>query len=264
MYFLKRSILLLFLSNVLYSNIPLVTETKITNPNNLLVVGNSFIYFNNGMHNPLESLVNNERDLVENFQIRKITISGASLSWHDVNSYISNPDMGSFAFDVNNNLVKKERLPFDAVIMHDCSRCPIDNKENFHKTIEDKSKKLKKADIEPILMMTWAYKDTPNMIEEISNEYIKAANKNEILVVPVGLAFDEIEKNFSEIELYMKDKRHPTRAGTYLGACVIFSSIYKRSPEKNPYLFDLDPDVAKTLQKVAWNVTEKFFNQKKL
>ena len=101
MHFLKRSILLLFLSNVLYSNIPLVTETKITNPNNLLVVGNSFIYFNNGMHNPLESLVNNERDLVENFQIRKITISDASLSWHDVDSYISNPDMGSFAFDVN-------------------------------------------------------------------------------------------------------------------------------------------------------------------
>ena len=44
MYLLKRSILLLFLSNALYSNIPLVTETKITNPNNLLVVGNSFIY----------------------------------------------------------------------------------------------------------------------------------------------------------------------------------------------------------------------------
>ena len=112
--------------------------------------------------------------------------------------------------------------------------------------------------------MTWAYKDKSSMTKKLAKEYIEAANRNNILVIPVGLAFAEIERNFSEIELYMKDKRHPTRAGTYLGACVIFSSIYKRSPEKNPYLFNLDPDEAIILQQVAWKVTEKFFNQERL
>ena len=88
--------------------------------------------------------------------------------------------------------------------------------------------------------------------------------KEKAIVIPFGLAFAEIEKNFSEIELYMKDKRNPTRAGTYLGACVFFSSIYKRSAKRNPYLFNLDPDEAIILQQVAWKVKEKFFNQERL
>ena len=67
-------------------------------PKNILMVGNSFIYFNNGMHNPLEALVKKDLELKKNFKIRKITISGASLSWHEIKSYVSNPQYRFFYF----------------------------------------------------------------------------------------------------------------------------------------------------------------------
>ena len=108
-------------------------------------------------------------------------------------------------------------------------------------------------------MMTWPYKDEPKMIEALSNEYIKAANENKILVIPVGLAFAKANEKFSKINLYTSDNRHPSKAGTYLGACVIFSALYKKSPENNPYHFGLEPEIAKNLQKLAWEVTEKFY-----
>ena len=149
-----------------------------------------------------------------------------------------------------NNLINLSVEPFDVLIMHDCSRCPINKKNDFHRMIKTHSNDLKEVGIEPVLMMTWPYKDEPKMIETLSNEYIKAANENQILVIPVGLAFAKANEKFSKINLYTSDNRHPSKAGTYLGACVIFSALYKKSPENNPYHFGLEPEIAKNLQKL--------------
>ena len=258
--FFKKSILFLILfSGNLICLQPEVKGFDSFAPKNILMVGNSFIYFNNGMHNPLEALVKKDLELKKNFKIRKITISGASLSWHEIKSYVSNPNIGSFTFDDENNLINLSVEPFDVLIMHDCSRCPINKKNDFHRIIKKHSNDLKEVGIEPVLMMTWPYKDEPKMIEALSNEYIKAANENQILVIPVGLAFAKANEKFSKINLYTSDNRHPSKAGTYLGACVIFSALYKKSPENNPYHFGLEPEIAKNLQKLAWEVTEKFY-----
>ena len=85
---------------------------------------------------------------------------------------------------------------------------------------------------------------------------------NNILVIPVGLAFAEINKNFPAINLYTRDKRHPSKLGTYLAACVIFSSVYKKTPEGNSFLFGLDPNKAKIIQQVAWQVSSDFYTGK--
>ena len=45
-------------------------------------------------------------------------------------------------------------------------------------------------------------------------------------------AFHEVNKNYPSINLYTKDLRHPSPAGTYLAAAVLFGSIYKKSPER--------------------------------
>ena len=109
-------------------------------------------------------------------------------------------------------------------------------------------------------MMTWAYKNVPSMIEGLAEEYLKAGNRNGILVIPVGLAFDEINRNYPSIDLYTSDKRHPSREGTYLAACVIFASIFKESPIGNAFLFGIERDIALNLQKVAWETSLGFYN----
>ena len=45
------------------------------------------------------------------------------------------------------------------------------------------------------------------MTNKLRKEYVKAANRNKIMVSPVGLAFHEVNKNYPSINLYTKDLR---------------------------------------------------------
>ena len=108
-------------------------------------------------------------------------------------------------------------------------------------------------------MMTWAYKDKPEMTKQLAKEYTLAGNKNDTLVTPVGLAYMNSMKAPPEINLYLPDNRHPSRAGTYLSACVMFASIFKISPIGNTYTFDLDKKVALNLQKIAWATHQEYY-----
>jgi hypothetical protein len=242
-------------------NEPLKKELDNINPKQILMVGNSFVYYNNGMHNPLIKMIRSTHTMRDAYKIRSITINGSSLTWHDIRSYVTNPNIGSFGFTKENKLKKIKKTPFDLAIMHDCSRCPVDDsrKKIFHKIVAAHVKTLREKNIEPMLMMTWPYKDSPNMTKKLAREYVKAANKNKILVAPVGLAFAEINENFPEINLYTSDLRHPSKEGTYLAACVLYASIYKMNPEGNKVKFNIDSKTRKTLQKVAWITHQNFY-----
>jgi len=80
-------------------------------------------------------------------------------------------------------------------------------------------------------------------------------------MVPAGQAFLYINQNFPNINLYTEDLRHPSKEGTYLAALMIFSSLSNKSPVGNNYIMDLDPEVARILQKAAW-ITYKDFQEK--
>ena len=146
-------------------------------------------------------------------------------------------------------------------IMQDCSQCPIhpERKNLFHDYVEKHSNLLKKNGIEPALMMTWAYKDKPEMTSLLAREYTVAGNKNNVLVMPVGLAYANSIKVHPEIDLYTSDERHPSKAGTYLSACVMFASVFQTSPVGNPYTFDLEEKMALNLQKIAWTTHQEYY-----
>ena len=56
-----------------------------------------------------------------------------------------------------------------------------------------------------------------------------------------------------------KDKRHPSLAGTYLGAAVVYASPFHKSPVGNTYTASLDPALARHLQTTAWNTVREFY-----
>jgi len=136
----------------------------------------------------------------------------------------------------------------------DCSQCPIhpDRKELFNFYVDEHSKTLRKHGVEPSLLMTWAYKDKGEMIEGLSSAYIEAGNRNGIMVFPVGLAFQRSLNENPDIDLFTLDKRHPSKAGTYLMAAVIYSSIYRVSPVGNSYEYGLGKKIQRRLQETAW------------
>lgn len=231
----------------------------------MLWVGNSFFYYNNSMHGHVGQLLMAQSDNGKrNARNVSATISGSGINWHDMEAYFKPGGVSSYSF-VGNNEVRFNTFdkPFDAVMMMDCSQCPIHPKLQsvFHEYARKHSNTVRKHGAEPILFMSWAYSDKPEMTEPLAAEYSQAGKANNALVVPAGLAFAESRDKRPDIALIMADKRHPTLQGTYLGACTVLASVFKVNPMGNKYTAGLPADVAAHLQAVAWETAQKYHAQ---
>ena len=243
---------------------PSVTFTEVENPKSVLFIGNSFFYYNNGVHKPLLGMVKANKSLGSGHRFRNITINSSSLEWHDVESYVTNEKIGSFSITSKNKYKRYQPESYELAIMMDCSQCPIhqDRKDLFNFYVDSHSKTLRDNGVEPSLLMTWAYKDEPEMIDELASAYLTAGNRNKLMVFPVGLAFKMSSEIHPYIELYTPDKRHPSKEGTYLMASVLYSSIYNMSPIGNLYDYGLSSGTQEKLQKIAWKTLNNYRNSK--
>jgi hypothetical protein len=229
-------------------------------PASLLWVGNSFFYYNNSMHGHVGLLLGAAG--VRGVRQSSATISGSGLDWHDVGAHLRPASgMSRYSFTATNDVVFNtfERR-FDMVMMMDCSQCPIHPKlqQAFHDTAKAHAATVRAAGAEPVLFLSWAYQDAPEMTDTLAAEYVKAGRANNMRVVPAGPAFAASIAKRPDINLYAPDKRHPSPAGTYLGAAVVMASIFKTSPVGNTYTAGLPADVARHLQTVAWDTVQAF------
>lgn len=229
-------------------------------PASLLWVGNSFFYFNNSMHGHVGGLLNAAG--VRGVRQTSVTISGAGLDWHDMGSHFKpGTGMARYSFTASNEVAfNKFERAYDMVLMMDCSQCPIHPKlqQAFHDTTKAHAATVRQAGAEPALFLSWAYQDQPQMTEQLAAETTKAGRANNLRVVPAGPAFAASIAKRPDINLYAPDKRHPSLAGTYLGAAVVMASLFKQSPVGNTYTAGLPPDVAQHLQAVAWETVQAF------
>ena len=169
--------------------------------------------------------------------------------------------MSSYSFTPTNEVVfNKFDKPFDVAIMMDCSQCPVHPKLQpvFYEYVAKHSGTVRKYGAEPALFMSWAYQDKPEMTQQLADEYIKAGKAVNATVIPAGIAFAKSMAMKPEINLYASDKRHPSLAGTYLGAATVMASVYKQNPVGNKYTAGLPEDVARHLQNVAWETVQSF------
>jgi len=246
----KLSLVLIIFAT--FSNASLDIKTpKSEKISSLMLVGNSFFYYNNSLHNHLGDLIKNDPN-VTSMKRRSITINGSDLPWHDIESYLSNEHIGSFRIDTKNNnkYVPSSNTKIDAVIFMGCSLCPIhpDTKDTFQVYVQKYSEIIRDKNAEPMLFMSWPYKNKPEMINSLRNVFINTANKNNLLLIPAGEAFYRFNLSYPEIDLYTKDLRHPSKEGTYLAAAVVFASLYGRATAGNPGIMNLDPEVAHKIQ----------------
>jgi hypothetical protein len=229
-----------------------------------LFVGNSFFYYNNSMHSVFLRFVR-EADSANAAQYRatSATISGSGLNWHDMEAYLKpGGGMASYSF-VGDNEVEFNTFdrPFDVVIMNDCSQCPIHPKLAglFHDYVRKHGDTAKRFGAAPVLFMTWAYADKPDMTQLLAEQYVRAGNDNGMLVIPAGLAFAKALQRKPDLALYASDKRHPSPAGTYLGAATAYASLFRRSPERMPVSMPgVDAETATLLRAVAWETVTDF------
>lgn len=220
-----------------------------------------FFYYNNSRHNHVSQLLAAGSPDYK-FRSSSVTISGSGFDWHDVESYFRPNAVGGYSFDRNNKVVfnKLDSL-FDVAIMMDCSQCPIHPQLStvFRDYAKKHSDTVRKHGAKPVFFMSWAYADAPEMTAQLAEAYTKAANDNNVFVIPAGLAFARAINRRPDLNLYLADKRHPSLMGTYLAACTVYASLFKKSPMGLSYTAGLDPATATFLQTAAWDAVQDYF-----
>ena len=145
-------------------------------PKSILFIGNSYLYYNDSMHNHVEELM---EDFYKDQEIvtKSATIGGSRLENHNIDHLLK-----------PKNLQRKEQV--DMVIMQGGSGEVIDkaSRKKFIKTAVKYSKKARKKGVMPALFMTHAYTESddryePNLIEKIKMTYFEAGRQSKALVL---------------------------------------------------------------------------------
>ncbi|MEK8051279.1 hypothetical protein AACH10_13595 [Ideonella sp. DXS22W] len=225
-------------------------------PQSMLWVGNSFFYYNNSLHGHVGLLAASGGVRVRGVSS---TISGSGLDWHDLPSLLRPGGLGRYSFVGDNEIrFNPPGRQFDSVVMMDCSQCPVHPQLQgaFHDTVKKNATLLRERGIRPVLFMSWAYADKPDMTEALAAQYTAAGKANGAQVIPAGLAFARALALDPAVQLYAPDKRHPSLAGTYLAACTTYAALWGKSPVGLGYTAGLDPALVRTLQTAAWDAVQ--------
>ena len=230
------------------------------NPERILFIGNSYLYYNDSLHNHLRRMVEEAfPSKVDNLEFKSATIGGSRLSHHNIDHLLNHKNLS----------VSK---PFDLVILQGGSGEVLSKKSRneFAKQSHKLIKKIRKAGSEPALYMIHAYgkshkKYDPNMINKVIKTYEASGIKNKVLILPVGIAFEKAYELDESIELHkFFDGSHPDILGTYLAASVLYASIYKKDPTLIDYDYfgTVNAKDRDFLQNVAKTTVEEYYNIK--
>jgi hypothetical protein len=230
-----------------------------------IFIGNSFFYYNNSMHSHVLAM-HRAADPANKtaYRATSVTISGSGFDWHDMEAYFRPNAIARYTFDDDNNIVfiKHDKL-FEAAIMMDCSQCPIHPqlKSVFTDFAQKGAEAARKNGAQPVFFMSWAYADKPEMTAQLAEAYTAAGNANGAYVIPAGLAFARSVGQRPNLNLYARDKRHPSLLGTYLAAATVYAALSQNSPVGNGYTAGIDADTARFLQTIAWETVQDYYDK---
>jgi len=238
---------------------PVVKQPQVDSPRRILFVGNSYLYYNDSLHNHVRRMaIAADPSIEKALQYKSATIGAAPLAHHDVKGLLAPGRLGM-------------KQPYDVVILQGNSGDSLAEarQASYREKVREFSAEIAKTGAKTALYMTHAYvapnKDaSPDMIRKVEDMHVAAGNEVGALVIPVGLAFEEAYRQRPDIVLHKTyDGSHPDLIGTYLAACVVYASLYGKSPVGNTYDYygKVDKDTAAFLQRVAEQTVKRFFGR---
>jgi hypothetical protein len=105
--------------------------------------------------------------------------------------------------------------------------------------------------------------DYGQMQTRLDGTYEMLADVTSAALAPVGAAWGEERRAYPGIGLYQNDGSHPSRAGTYLAACVFYMTLFHK-PVVGAATLDLAPSTAAQLQDVAQQAVAAELKRKKI
>jgi hypothetical protein len=236
-------------------------------------VGNSYIYFNN-----LPGLVEGISQGLDGPYVSTAshTHGGYTLREHLTDGHLP------AAFETEGS----DNQAWDAVVLQEQSALAtvtdtvtgeLGNPDEFQSAARALATLVHETGATPVLYMTWAKKRWPDQLTDISEAYLKVGAELGAPVAAVGVAWAASASRRPDLDLFLADGSHPTPAGSYLAACVMYSTLTGRSPVGAPrevwgapwngggpiesalptLLVSLSPRDAAFLQDVAWTIASQ-------
>ena len=132
---------------------------------------------------------------------------------------------------------------------------------------------IRNENTQVVLFYPWFSEvDDDATIERLDAFVLETAWSENLVLVPVGPAWQLTKTVYPEIKLYAADGIHPSPEGVYLSACVFYSTITGLSPEGNPVrtsigydnpekIVTLDSGIAAKLQESAWETIQDYLHK---
>ena len=260
---LRTIVLVVLFSNAVWVQAaqgPQVRQSPVDSPKRILFVGSSFLYYNDGLHSHVRRIaVAADPESEQSMQYKSATIGGAALAHHNVKHLLEPGHLGM-------------KQPFDMVILQEASIGALGHarfRASFREKVIEFNAEIMKRGARTALYMPHANVKpnkfaSPDMIRIIEDMYVSVGNEVGVFIIPVGLAFEEAYRQRPDIKLHKDfDGFHPDLIGTYLAACVVYASLYGKSPVGNSYDYygKVDKETAAFLQKIADETVRKFFGR---
>ncbi|MBT3198484.1 MAG: SGNH/GDSL hydrolase family protein [Phycisphaerales bacterium] len=224
----------------------------------VLFVGNSYTY-GNKLPQVVAAMARADKTVAP-MEVKMVASGGKNLIWHSQNK----------------TTLDAIAEGWDYVILQDQSLTPTLMPQRTRKGAAVLDAAIKKAGAKTMFFMTWQRKPTPELLKKYpdmhkrnSETYMSVARELKAAVAPVGYAWKAATDANPNCPLYTKDNSHPSRAGTYLAACVFYSTIYNKPPTRLPAtvilsqkgnrktVLSIPSTLASTLKPIAWTAVQK-------
>jgi hypothetical protein len=190
---------------------------------------------------------------------------------------------------------------WDVVVLQEHSLQPILNRESMHRYARILHEEISKRGAKTVFYLTWARQNIPEMQDGadpttspslaramyqmtksvgdfdawckqrkvgltggLNGAYFDIANELSATVAPVGIAWRGAFLSDRNVVLHQADKSHPNPQGSYLAACVFYTTLFDKSPVGLPgelkkgttVLVRVAPHEAKMFQEIAWQTVQ--------
>jgi hypothetical protein len=160
---------------------------------------------------------------------------------------------------------------WEFVVLQEQSVLPslVEHREReMYPAVRQLHEEIKVVGADTVLFMTWGrrngfpsegHPDFTSMQAAIEAGYLRIGNELNVMIAPVGRAWWNAFRNASQLDLWVEDGSHPNRDGTYLATCVLYSVIFRQSPEGNDYTAGLSNDWGIWFQTIATETVTEYY-----